>query len=236
MTLFSLGLSLLSEIWFSKKLFCQIKLKEKKRVEQAFPTFIHIHENRIGNILNSFGMWDEMYENVKRKNVKWLKEMFEDDEMVTTQFEIYGVYNEKGESAYINQPFFNKNEVEKMITYLQRNFKKGEMAKPLIFFLWKGGNLYQVGVLPLSDSYGYIESYGFIYFGTLFSKKEIKEAEKLLSIKIKVFSTSQNLKKDNTEITAIPLKNPFGKTIALLKVYEGDILISFFHNIKHILI
>ncbi|SNR86020.1 diguanylate cyclase domain-containing protein [Desulfurobacterium atlanticum] len=237
MTLFSLGLSLSLEIWFSKKLFCQIKIKEKRRIEQAFPTLIQLHENRIGNMLNSFGMWDEMYENVKKKNTKWLREMFEDDEMVTTQFEIYGVYNEKGEAVYVNQPFFNKNEVKQIITYLRKNFRKGDMAKPLTFFLWKEKeNLYHVGILPLSDSYGYIKSFGFIYFGTLFSKKEIKEAEKLLSVKMKVFSTRHQLKKDKTEITTMPLKNLFGETVALLKVYEGNILTSFFHNIKHTLI
>ncbi len=237
MTIFSLGLSLASEVWFSKKLFCQIKIAEQKRIEKAFPTFIHLHEKSIGNMLNSFGMWDEMYENVEKKNVKWLKEMFEDDEMVTTQFEIYGVYNKKGESVYINQPFFSKTEIKGIISYLQKKFRKGKMAKPLTFFLQKEKeNLYQIGVLPLSDSCGHIKSFGFIYFGTLFSKKQIQEAEKLLSVKIEVLNPNHQLKEDNKGITTIPLKNLFGETVALMKVQEGDVLISFFQNMKYILV
>ncbi|OMH41012.1 sensor domain-containing diguanylate cyclase [Desulfurobacterium indicum] len=228
-------LSGVSDFFVIKKMESEIKKKEYCRIKRAFPALLHLCDEKIGNMLNSFGMWDDMIHNIELKNVSWIKEMFEDDDMVTSQFSSYGVYNFKNYPVYVKNLIFSRVEVLKVSSFIKRRFRKGQPGKPVIFFHIYGGRIYHVGVLPLCWNDGSVASYGFIYFAHEVNGKTLKMYGQILSARIKAVPSVKVLKASDL-IYTFPMKDIDNKIVGLFGFYEDMLVINIFKNMNRLFI
>ncbi len=228
-------LSGVSDFFVIKKMESEIKKKESCRIKRAFPALLHLCDEKIGNMLNSFGMWDDMVQNVELKNVSWIKEMFEDDDMVTSQFDSYGVYDFKEYPVYVKNRIFSKEEVLKISHFVREKFKKGQQGKPVIFFHNYKDNIYHVGVLPLCWNDGSVASYGFIYFAHEVNNGTLKMYSQILSTRVKAVPGVKVLKTSDL-IYSFPMKDIDNKIVGMFSFYEDTLIINVFKNMNRLFI
>ncbi|WP_022846197.1 MULTISPECIES: sensor domain-containing diguanylate cyclase [unclassified Desulfurobacterium] len=229
---FSILLSGVSDFFVIKKMETEIRKKESCRIKRAFPSLLHLCEEKIGNMLNSFGMWDEMVQSVREKNVDWIKEMMDDDEMVTSQFDSYGVYNLKGVPIYLKNRIFSDGEVSKIMSFIDKNFKVGKIAHPVTFFHKWDGKIYHVGILPLCWNNGKVASQGFIYFAHRIGKNSLKTYSQILSSKVEIDVGRLNGTGSGNLIFTFPMKDIDGTIIGNFKFFEDMLIIRIFQKMN----
>ncbi|WP_457567154.1 diguanylate cyclase [Desulfurobacterium sp.] len=237
---FSALISAFSDFFVIKKIESEIKKKEARRIERAFPPLLHLCEQKIGNMLNSFGMWNDMVYNVEVGNVDWIKEMFEDDQMVVSQFDSYGVFNAKGEPVYVKNAIFSAKNVAEILGYISRHFNDKKFAEPVTFFhRWKG-KIYHVGVLPLCWNDGRVASKGFIYFAHESSNATLSMYSHILSTRISlsfngVGPDARRIKSSDL-IYVFPMKDIDNSTVGFLRFYEDTLVINVFREMNKVFI
>ncbi len=224
-----------SDFFVIRRMEVEIKKKESCRIKRAFPALLHLCDEKIGNMLNSFGMWDDMVWNVKFKNVGWIKKMFEDDSMVTSQFDSYGIYDFKGCRIYVKNPIFSEKELLKIFHFIKENFKKGQPGKPAIFFYTSKNNIYHVGILPLCWNDGSVASYGFIYFAHEINSRTLRMYGQILSIRVKAVPGVKILKTDKLVYT-FPMRNIDNKIVGMFGFYEDTLVINIFKHMNRLFI
>ncbi len=206
--------------------------EEGQRLKVAFPSFLKLYEEKLGNILNSYGMWTELYLHAKQKDTEWIKNMMNEDYMITSQFDSYGVYDENGVPIYVNRAIFKPNFVKDIVSLLKKRFKIGQTAQPVYFFHAFGDRVYLVGILPLSDDYGFVRSRGFVYFAEEINEGWVSKVSNILSA-IAIFLKDHTPLESNSKILcAYRLKDLNGKQIGEIVFLPSKSLILLFESLN----
>ncbi len=186
---------------------------EAERIKKTSEVFIEEKIRSAANILNSFAMWDKLYQKVKERDITWLKAMFEDDPQIE-KFDAFGIYEEDGKPLYTKGLILDKNTVNKILEDLRERYKPNEIINSFLYFFYRSKNdVFFMAISPLGDNFSRLKSYDFLFFAL--------SVRKIVGIIKEIFPHTQLILVSNFKSSdgyAVPLKDLDGSVVAFIHI------------------